>query len=294
MKTVAIFANTSKPDAIFWAERAIAQLLERGAECCAEPEVAQRLAPGLAAKVEQIPVARFGNFADIVIAFGGDGTMLAAARQLAETDVPLMGVNVGKLGFLAEFSTGELPEAIDSALNGCFRIVDRALLQATIDGRTVYALNEFAVEKDGSPKTMGIRLSVNDHEVADYRSDGLIICTPTGSTAYSLSCGGPVIAPSAPVMCITPVSAHTLTLRPLVIPDTLEVSIEVLAPAGSARLTADGFVEKILGENERLTIRGSEMKIKLVKHSTTTYFDLLRAKLLWSAGSAAGSDATYR
>lgn len=284
MKNVALFANTSKPIAIAWAERAAIILKQMGATCCAEPQVIERFNAETAENMDSLSVDKFGHYADIVIAFGGDGTMLAAARKLAETDIPLMGVNVGKLGFLAEFSTKELPEALASVMNGSYRIVDRALLEMELDGRKIYALNEFAIEKDGSPRTVGVRISVSNHPVADYRADGVIISTPTGSTAYSLSCGGPVIAPSAPVMCITPISAHTLTMRPLVIPDTLDVSVQILAPAGGTRLTADGFVEKILGDNEQFSIRASDMKIKLVKHSTTTYFDLLRAKLLWSAG----------
>ncbi len=283
MNNIAIYANASKSEAIFWAEKAVERLKSLGVNCCAEPHIAERFSPGTAELVERAAVERFGHIADMVIAFGGDGTMLAAAQKLAETDIPLMGVNVGKLGFLAEFSTKELDEALDSVLSGSYRIVDRSLLQSEIDGRIVYALNEFAVERDNSPKTLDIRLSVGNHPVADYRSDGVIISTPTGSTAYSLSCGGPVIAPSAPVICITPISAHSLTMRPLIIPDTLDVGIEIVAAEGGARLTADGFVEKILNKNDAIVVRNSEMRIKLVKHTSTTYFDLLRAKFLWSA-----------
>ncbi len=287
MNNIALFANTSKREAVLWAEKAAQILHDLGAVCYAEPSVKELFRSDISSQITSVTADHFNNIVDFVIAFGGDGTMLSAARKLAGTDIPLMGFNAGKLGFLAEFSTNELHDALNSVMKGSFRIVDRSLLQTKLNGRIIYALNEFTIERNDTPRTLDIRILVNDHPVADYRSDGVIVATPTGSTAYSLSCGGPVIAPSAPVICLTPISAHSLTMRPLVIPDTLEVHIETLVSGGTARLTADGFVEKIIEEHFSVIIRNSDLKFKLVKHTSTTYFDLLRAKLLWSGGSNA-------
>ena len=290
MNTFALFANTRKPAAMFWAEKAAVMLKELNVNCCADDEVVNAFSPEIAQNVERITVEDFGNFADVVISFGGDGTMLAAAQQLIDSDVPLMGVNVGKLGFLAEFSTSELKEAIDALINGDYRVVDRTVLETTLNGEKVYALNEFVIDKYQSTGMITVRASVDGYPIADYRADGLILTTPTGSTAYSLSSGGPIIAPSAGVLCITPISPHTLTLRPLVIPDSLEVTFEVLSVSDGVIVVADGQVRHKITQGEQLVIKRSDNVIKLVKHKDTTYFDLLRAKLLWGADAVGGKE----
>ncbi|MBS1538523.1 MAG: NAD(+)/NADH kinase [Bacteroidetes bacterium] len=283
MNTFALFTNTQKPSAMYWAEKAAELLKELNVNCCADDEVVDAFNPTTAEYVERIPIEDFGKFADVVISFGGDGTMLAAAQQLIDRDIPLMGVNVGKLGFLAEFSTTELKEAITALINGDYRVVDRTVLETTIDNKKIYALNEFVIDKYHSTGMITVRASVDDFLIADYRADGLILTTPTGSTAYSLSSGGPIIAPSAAVLCITPISPHTLTLRPLVIPDSLEVTFEVLSLNNGAMLLADGQIRHSISNGEKLVVKRSDNVLKLVKHKDTTYFDLLRAKLLWSA-----------
>jgi NAD+ kinase len=285
MNTFALFVNTRKPAAMVWAEKAAQLLKELNVNCCADDEVVNTFAPDIAKNVERIAVEDFGKFADVVISFGGDGTMLAAAQQLIDSDVPLMGVNVGKLGFLAEFSTDELQEAIIALINGEYRVVDRTVLETTVDNEKIYALNEFVIDKYHTTGMITVRASVDGHPIADYRADGLIVTTPTGSTAYSLSSGGPIIAPSAGVLCITPISPHTLTLRPLVIPDSLEITFEVLSMTDEVMVIADGKVRCKLAQGERLVVRRSDNVIKLVKHKDITYFDLLRAKLLWSANA---------
>lgn len=218
MNRIGLYVNLGKTDALRRIVEAVELLLKRGAEVCVEPEVKARMVPALAEHVEALPLEEFGRFADVVMCFGGDGTMLACARRLAESDLPLLGINLGKLGFLAEFPADALDRTIDDVLSGRYRIVDRALLETTVElderPTMLFALNEFALEKRESSRMITIHAWVDEHYIARYRADGLLVTTPTGSTAYALSCGGPIIAPSAQVLCLVPICPHMLTLRP--------------------------------------------------------------------------------
>lgn len=287
MKKVGLYANPEKDNAISYAGKSAEILLALGAECCAEPDVLAQFPIDVRDKVEALSSSEFERFADIVIAFGGDGTMLTASRLFSKSDLPLMGVNVGRLGFLAEFNVSELEKALHNLIKGDYRIVDRTLLEANVHGRIMYAFNEFVFEKKESSRLITTHIAHQQYLIASYRADGVIIASPTGSTAYSLSCGGPIITPSAQVLCITPISPHALTMRPLIIPDTLELTVKVDAKGGEARLVADGQIEVVLSNNDQITIRKSELQVKLVKHADSTFFDLLRNKLLWSVDASA-------
>lgn len=283
MKRIALFANSTKPEAFTWAEHTAAKLHALGVECCAEPHIVEHFKAETARFVKSVLLENFKDFADLVISFGGDGTMIAAARGLLKTGLPIMGVNVGKLGFLAEFSTTNLNSSLTDIISGEYRIAERSILETDFKGETLYAMNDFVVEKGDSSRMITVRAFVNQNHVADYRADGIILTTPTGSTAYSLSCGGPIIAPMSSVLCITPISPHALTLRPLIIPDSSEVTLEVLSQTGESNLVADGQSKYVLKDGETITFRRSPHIVKLVKHTDSTYFDVLRAKLLWSA-----------
>ena len=287
MKKVGLYANPEKENAISYAEKSAELLLALGAECCAEPEIISHFSTEIQSAIEPLSSAEFDRFADIVIAFGGDGTMLTASRLFSKSDLPLMGVNVGRLGFLAEFNVGELDKALQNLIKGDYRIVDRTLLEANVHGKTMYAFNEFVFEKKESSRLITTHIAHQQYLIASYRADGVIIASPTGSTAYSLSCGGPIITPSAQVLCITPISPHSLTMRPLIIPDTLELTVKVEAKGGEARLVADGQIEVVLNNNDQITIKKSALQVKLVKHADSTFFDLLRNKLLWSVDATA-------
>jgi NAD+ kinase len=287
MNRIGLYVNLGKTDALRRVVEAVEILLERGADVCVEPEVKARMLPSVAEKVEALPLEDFGRFADVVMCFGGDGTMLACARRLAESDLPLLGVNLGKLGFLAEFPADDLRRTIDDVLAGRYRIVDRALIETSVEiddkPTTLYALNEFAIEKRDSSRMITIHAWVDEHYIARYRADGLLVTTPTGSTAYALSCGGPIITPSAPVLGIVPICPHMLTLRPLVVSDTSEVTLMLDAESHAASLVADGQQVAPFEPEMRCTIRRSQCSARLIKRSDTTYFDVLRQKLLWSA-----------
>lgn len=290
MNRIGLYVNLGKIDALRRVVEAVDILLKRGAEVCVEPEVKARMSPAVAEHVEALPLKEFGRFADVVMCFGGDGTMLACARHLAESDLPLLGINLGKLGFLAEFPADNLEQTIADVLSGRYRVVDRALLETTVAvddvPATLYALNEFAIEKRDSSRMITIHAWVDEHYIARYRADGLIVSTPTGSTAYSLSCGGPIIAPSAQVLELVPICPHMLTLRPLVVSDSSEITLLLDADSHASNLVADGQEVASFEPGMRCTVRRSQYTARLIKRSDTTYFDVLRQKLLWSADAA--------
>jgi NAD+ kinase len=194
-----------------------------------------------------------------------------------------MGINVGKLGFLAEFPNEKLDEALDALLHGVYRMVDRTMLSTFVGDEVIYALNDIVVEKMSSSRMITLHAYSDDNFVASYRADGLIVTTPTGSTAYSLASGGPILAPSTKVICLTPIAPHSLTFRPLVIPDENTIRLQVESPNGEAKLVADGQVEKILKNGDEIKICIAPEKVKLIKPQKSSYYDVLRAKLLWAA-----------
>ncbi len=287
MKKFALFENSYKPESVAYAEMAAQKLYKLEIECYAKPELIALMKPEIARNIRPCPIEDYGKFTDIVICFGGDGTMLHAARQMVNSDVPIMGVNAGKLGFLAEFSIDDLDKSIHDLLNGNYRVVDRSVIETNINGEKIYALNDFVIEKKDSSRMITIRTFSNEHHVADYRADGIICTTPTGSTAYSLSCGGPIIAPSTRVLCLTPISPHSLTLRPLVIPDTNEISLQVNSPTGEVHFVADGQIRRTLKNNEQVIFKRSDFVIKLIKPTNSSWYDLLRKKFLWAANPVA-------
>lgn len=288
MRRVGLFTNTTKPNAVKWAETAVRMLQVAGAECCAEPEVVEQFTSPHARAIRSIPAEEFDRFADVIISFGGDGTMLTAARLFLNSNIPIMGVNFGKLGFLAEFNANEMEAALSSIMTGNYIIEDRAMAEVTVGGETIYALNDFVLQRKNFARMITVRAYVDGTLIADYRADGLIVATPTGSTAYSLSCGGPIIAPSCSVFCITPISPHSLTLRPLVVPDTSEVCLEPMSEPGDIQLVADGQVVRAIKAGEPIVIRRSAEEVKLVRQAGGSYYDLLKKKLLWSANATEG------
>ncbi len=221
---------------------------------------------------------------DMVIALGGDGTMLAAARLVGSLGIPILGINLGKLGFLAEVAPGELHEAIDEIIAGKFRIEKRLVLEATISSRPgvmMYGLNDVVVDKSRSSRLIDVEVYINDAFAVNYRSDGLIISTPTGSTAYALSSGGPIIVPTSHVIGITPISPHTLSGRPLIIPDTDAIRIVTKDHNYEVLISIDGQEEAVLKPPVEVRIRRAPHSINLVKRMNGSYYDVLRAKLLW-------------
>ena len=227
--------------------------------------------------------AELSRRSDILIALGGDGTMLAAARMVNSQGTPILGVNLGKLGFLAEVSVDEVNECLDDILAGSYIIEERMAVTARTnrDDKEYFALNEVVVDRGSSPRVVDLETSVNGEYLITYAADGIIITTPTGSTAYSLASGGPIVVPQSKVLTINPISPHTLTARPVIVPDGSVIRVVIHAGMQPVHITADGQIEGFYEPPVEFTMKRAPHLVKLVKRKKRSYFDLLRAKLLW-------------
>jgi NAD+ kinase len=228
-----------------------------------------------------------GEQCDLVIVMGGDGTMLNAARSLVDYEIPILGVNLGRLGFLADVSPGELPHSLDAVLNGQFREARRSLLHAQVmHGDRVTgeadALNDVVIHKREVARMIEVDTFLDGRFLNAYRADGLIISTPTGSTAYALAGGGPIIHPGLEAVVLVPICPHTLTHRPIVVKadSVIEVALNA-ANLTQTQVTCDGQISLALEPGDHVVIRKKERKARLVHPLNHDYFKLLRAKLSW-------------
>jgi NAD+ kinase len=225
---------------------------------------------------------------DLVVVLGGDGTLLAAARAIGDRDVPLLGVNLGTLGFLAETSGAELLDALDSALAGRFEIASRMRLEVAVQpagggaGARYLALNDAVIGKSALSRMIVLETRADGAEVTTYDADGLIVATPTGSSAYSLSAGGPLLLPEFEAIVLTPICPHTLTQRPLVLPETCVIEVRVRdARGGEVHLTVDGQVGQVIGQGDRVRVRRSSHPARFLVPPGRNRFAVMRTKLRW-------------
>ena len=224
--------------------------------------------------------------ADMVLSMGGDGTFLKAASHVGNKSIPILGINTGRLGFLADVSPEEMEETFEDIYKGNYKIEDRSVLQASCDGQPLkgnpFGLNEIAVLKRDSSSMITIHTSINGAYLTTYQADGLVIATPTGSTAYSLSIGGPIIVPHSNTIAITPVAPHSLNIRPIVINDDWEITLDVESRSHNFLVAIDGRSETCR-EGTRLVIRKADYQIKVVKRPNHIFFHTLRDKMMWGA-----------
>lgn len=234
---------------------------------------------GLSAKI--MPSSSFDSNASFVITIGGDGTLLKAARFYAPKNVPLFGINLGRLGFLAQANLDEIGYAVDKFIAGEYKIQERMMLSVFQD--RVLALNDIVIKGDSFSRTSKLFLSINDKVVCDYLADGIIISTPTGSTAYTLSAGGPVVAPGLDAVVIVPICPHTLTARPLVIPASEEIKITSCKTCNRLKMSADGQDTIDINSDDFVVIRKSSQKARLVilEKENNEFYSILRQKLQW-------------
>ena len=220
---------------------------------------------------------------DILISLGGDGTILRLARQVAEKGTPILGVNLGKLGFLAEVSVDDLDDCLTEVLRGDYFVVERMMLQATTSKstRSYFALNDIVVDKFGTSRVLDFETFVNNEYLATFTADGVILSTPTGSTAYALANGGPIVTPNNRSITISPICPHTLTARPVIVPDDSIIRIKVAASDHKVHVTADGQDEVLLRPPTEIKVRKAPHMARLVKRRNTSYYDTLRKKLNW-------------
>jgi NAD+ kinase len=222
--------------------------------------------------------------ATLLVAFGGDGTILAAARDVGDRSTPILGINLGKLGFLADVAPDEMRESIAEILANRYIVEDRLVIKATTPsapGRIFHAVNDIVVDKSRSSRVIEVEAHINNEYAVTYRGDGLIVSTPTGSTAYALSNGGPIVTPGSSVFGITPISPHTLSGRPLIVPDTSVITMIVHSAGDEVLLSADGQMEALLKPPIEVTVSKATYPVRLVRRADRTYFDVLRAKLHW-------------
>jgi len=233
-----------------------------------------------------IPRADVPEGCDLVIVLGGDGTLLSAVRAIGRREIPLFGVNLGGLGFLTAITVEEFFAELERAVRGEHRVAKRKLMSSEVvrDGKAVAtfdALNDAVLTKADIARMIDLDVYVDDQFVCAYKADGLIISTPTGSTAYSLSAGGPIIFPSVPALCLTPICPHMLTNRPVLVPDTSCIRVLSRGPDESVYLTIDGQVGTPIRQNDTLICHSTEYALHLVRPPRQMFFDVLRQKLKW-------------
>jgi NAD+ kinase len=288
----AIFGNVEKPGLKAALLVLLTRLEHSGMEYALDealaPMVAGRAGPS-SARLRSREACLDG--ADMLVALGGDGTILAAARVVGRRGTPILGVNLGKLGFLAELAPEEMETAVGDILANKYIVEERLVIEArstAIPSRVIHAMNDIVLDKSRSSRVIDIETHIDGAFAVTYRGDGVIISTPTGSTAYALSNGGPIVTPGSDVIGITPISPHTLSGRPLIVPASSVIRIVAHAENEELLLAADGQEEAFLRPPAEVTVRKADYTVSLVKRTDRSYFDLLRAKLHW------GRDARTR
>lgn len=230
------------------------------------------------------PGPEFAEQVDMIISLGGDGTLLGTARRTAGTGVPILGVNMGHLGFLTDLEMPDLFPGLERVLRGDYEIEERMMLATEVlrEGAAIArfcALNDAAITKGPLSRIIRLETYVKDEYLATYRSDGIIVATPTGSTAYSLSAGGPIVSPDLDVMIVTPICPHTLYARPFILPEHQTIRIILKSDSTEVMLTIDGQVGFPLRKGDQILVRKAEVRTRLVKLRRRTFFEVLRLKL---------------
>lgn len=250
----------------------------RGIACVLEDVAARKLG-----RPDGLERARIAAASDLVVVLGGDGTLLSVAHHAAQAGVPVMGVNLGRLGFLTEIPVSEAVSTLDRFLAGDASLISpRWLLEARTASAVSFCLNDVVVTKGAMARMIELALAVDGQEVATLKADGLIVSTPTGSTAYSLSAGGPILHPQVPATVVTPICPHTLSFRPLVVPSSSSVSVRLLTGGEEVFLTLDGQRGSALVRNDVVEIRKAPFELALVTSPNRSYYDLVKEKLGWA------------
>ncbi len=287
MKRIGIIAKQNKPEAVTITGRLVEWLQPKGIEVYIEEGIGRSINPNLtspflnAVKKEEIP-----SHAEMIIVLGGDGTLLSVARLVGSHEVPILGVNLGGLGFLTEIRLEELYRVLERVIQGDFVTDERVVFHAAVIRRgerlaEFIVLNDAVINKGALARIIDLETTINGEYLTTFKSDGLIISTPTGSTAYNLSAGGPIVYPSLHCIIITPICPHTLTNRPIMIPDDVEVRAILKSKQQEVILTLDGQQGFVLEFGDVVEVKKAEGKILLIKSPYRHYFEVLREKLKW-------------
>lgn len=282
IRRVGLVGNVEKQDAARIVRRAAVMIAKRGGTVLALEETAQHAR----LKVRTYPdLKSLRHAVDLLLVFGGDGTMLGVAREAAGSPTPILGVNIGGLGFLTAVPSSGLGRALDHLWKGEYRFEPRSLLSAEggCCGRRIrlVALNDVVISRANVSRMIELEVCVDGDPVTRYRCDGLIFSTPTGSTAYTLAAGGAVVHPTAKVLQLTPISPHTLSNRSLIVPNTATIEVRCCSSSGSSLLSADGQTTTELDEGDVVTLRQNRRSVRMVHLKGSSFFEALRHKLHW-------------
>ena len=285
-KRFGVWGNTDKhtfwkllPDIISWAE-------EKELEVFLTTRIRNKMKDLQEFSYQVIESAEDFHKLDFLLALGGDGTMLSVARAVGDRNTPILGIHLGELGFLAEVNVDHMFEKMNQVALGEYIVQPRMALKSTVYNggkpNTLYALNDVVIDRGKSHRMLVYKLQANNHVIASYKADGLVVSTPTGSTAYSLAAGGPIVVPTVSIMVVAPICPHSLTLRPIVIPDDqiLKISFPIDHDDGIA-LAVDGQICEELGHGSTVEIQAAEYTIKMIGFPGTNYFQTLRKKMGW-------------
>ena len=287
IERIGIVLKPNQPDALKTMCELTTWLAGRGISLLGGPEIErERIAQQTGCAVEEVAPGKLAANVDLILVLGGDGTMIATARQMGDAEVPVLGINYGGLGYLAEFRIEELYAALESILAGNYRLDKRVMLAVELlRGDESVArnrvLNDVVINKSALARIIEIEAYLNQQFVNAFRADGLIVSTPTGSTAYNLSAGGPIIFPSMDAVVITPICPFTLSNRPIVVPDDSAIELRLKTDQENVTLTLDGQVGLPLKVEDRVVIHKSRTTFNLVQPTNRNYFDVLRDKLKW-------------
>jgi NAD+ kinase len=282
MRKIGIIAKGNKPEAIQVVKELIGWLKDRKVECFVDAAIAKAVSHPALDKQEM------AGAVEMVVVLGGDGTLLSAARALQRKQVPILGVNLGGLGFLTEITLAELYPMLEAILRGEYKTDERMLLEARVWRKekvvdTFQVLNDVVINKGALARIIELETSVDQAYLTTFRSDGLVISTPTGSTGYSLSAGGPIVYPSLQSIIITPICPHTMTNRPIIVPKEATINVTLCSADQEVFLTLDGQVGFKMELRDRVEVKKGEGFVKLIKSPSRSYFEVLRQKLMWGA-----------
>ena len=281
MKIVGILTKPKFPHMKPVLAHLVAWLRDHGKDAALDPKVA-----ALIGEPASRHRGKLADRADLVLVLGGDGTLLSAARMVEERGVPILGINMGGLGFLTEVGGEHLYKTLERVFAKDFYVEERLMLRARLDrqGRRIAqatVLNDVVVTKGELSRMIAMTITIDGRFVTSLRGDGLILSTPTGSTAYSMSAGGPIVSPAVNALVITPICPHTLTHRPLLVPGTATLAVTLTSHDKGAMVTFDGQAGVAIREGDTVTIKPSQHKTRLIRFPERTYYDVLRRKLKW-------------
>jgi len=291
IRKIGIIANTDKERSPEYVAQLRDWLLGRGLEVFLDQGIAEKMdgASGLSRK-------ELAAQSDLLVVFGGDGTMLRTARSVAEFDIPIVGINAGGLGYLTEVNLNEMTDAMERILRGDFSTEKRMMLDVLVKRqgrdpvRESHILNDVVINRADLSRIVDLETAVDDRFLTTFKADGLIIATPTGSTAYSLSAGGPIVFPEQDSIVLNPICPHTLSNRPIILPATAVMKVTLWSKEAGATVTLDGQTTFTLRSGDSVTVRRSPFVTNLVASPHRDYMEILRTKLGWGVGPAGGKN----